>query len=146
VCDPLISGPEDFNALIQPVCERYKNEHFSSIKIRTLLTSKFFANDRFVKVRYYKHHFLKLDQTPDQLKKNHRSCVRQRITRSQKSELVVKKGAVDTDLNKFYFPYVISLKWLGLPSQPYRFLQNLWEHFYESGNMELLLAEKTGRA
>lgn len=113
------------------------------IEIRTLGASEFILNERFGRTNFYKHHFLSLEHDLEEIRKGfHRTCVRQRITRAQKSGLDLRIGETEEDLGRFYRLYLLTRKRVNLPPQPYRFFRLLWKVFLHPGKLELLLVEK----
>jgi len=144
--DPLISTIEDMNVLFEQVLNLSKRLKSKYIKIGALLSHSLIQNNTLGMVGFYKHHYLSLDSKPEQLKKKfHRTCVRQRITRAIKSNLEIKLGKDESDLNDFYQIFLETRKRLGRPVQPYYFFKSIWEKFYPSKQIDLLLAEKDGK-
>jgi GNAT acetyltransferase-like protein len=143
LCDPLISKQEDMNMLFRPILELFKKRKSKYIKTGTLFSHSLTQNNMFGVVDFYKHHYLTLDQSLKQLKKKfHRTCVRQRISRATKSNLKTKLGRDESDLSRFYKVYIGTRKRVGRPVQPYRYLRSIWEAFYPSKQIRLLLTEK----
>ena len=145
LCDPLIETSDDITELFESVLDFSKKIKSSYVEIRTLSSASLLQDVRLAKTSFYKHHYIPLGPDPEKLKKNfHRSCVRQRITRAEKSNLRMKVGEDDSDLYKFYRLQLMTRKRLGLPCQPYQFFESLWESFFPSNQLTLLLAEKDG--
>ena len=145
LCDPLISTGDDLKELFDSALNLSKDLKSSYIEIRAFLSPSLIQDDRLSSIHFYKHHYLLLEEEPEKLKKKfHRTCVRQRITRAEKSDLKVKLCEKEVDLDKFYSLHLITRKRLGLPSQPYRFFKNLWDEFTPTKRLTLLLAEKNG--
>lgn len=143
LCDPLVSNSDEMDVLLREVTNLFQNLKSSYLEIRTLKTSSFINNNDFGTQRWWKHHFILLDKNPEQLKKSfHRTCVRQRISRAEKSNLGVKVGNDESDLKKFYQLHMITRKRLGLPPQPYAFFKSIWETFFPLNKITLLLAEE----
>jgi lipid II:glycine glycyltransferase (peptidoglycan interpeptide bridge formation enzyme) len=74
------------------------------------------------------------------MKRFHRSCVRQRINRAEKSGIQVTQGNSEKDLKRFYRLYLKTRRRLLLPPQPYRFIRTIWQKLYPLGFLTLLLA------
>lgn len=147
LCDPLISTSDHMNKLFKPVLELSDEIKCSYMEIRTLSSSSLIQDNQLGSTHFYKHHYLSLENEPEQLKKKfHRTCVRQRISRAIKSELKVRIGENELDLRNFYQLQLITRKRLGLPSQPYKFFKMLWETFAPSKQIQLLLAEKNNKS
>ncbi|MBW1929150.1 MAG: GNAT family N-acetyltransferase [Deltaproteobacteria bacterium] len=146
LCDPLVSTSEELDSLIREVLSLYQSKKFSHLEIRALSSPSLFTNNDFVAIKFYKHHFILLDRDPEKLKKTfHRTCVRQRINRALKSELTLRMGKAETDLEEFYKLHLLTRKRRALPPQPYRFFKNLWGTFHSDGKVSLLLAQKDDR-
>ncbi len=145
LCDPLVDTPETLAILLSSLEELQANLKARYIEIRTLHTPHLFEEHHFAAVRYYKHHFLKLDKAPDELKRKfHRSCVRQRISRAIKSNFQLKIGETESDLAEFYRLQLMTRRRHNLPPQPYRFFRCLWDIFGPTGGVSVLLAKKDG--
>ena len=144
--DPLVSSSEDLEILLDKTIDFFEENGCSYIELRTLKANTFLNSDNFGKLNRFIHHYIELTEPPDKLlKKFHRSCVRQKIYRADKSNISFKVGKEEEDLKEFYRLYIMSRKRLGLPPQPYRFLKELWNTFYPEKQLMLLLAETKGR-
>lgn len=147
LCDPLISSSMDFESLFESALNLSKKLGTSYIEIRTHKSPSLIQDDRLGSTHFYKHHYLPLESEPEQLKKSfHRTCVRQRISRALRSNLTLKVADSESDLCDFYRLYLITRKRLGLPPQPYVFFKSLWDTFFESKQISLLLAVKDTKA
>jgi hypothetical protein len=147
LCDPLISTEDDLKILFDEALILLKERRASYIEIQTFLSSPLLHHHRLNPYHAFKHHYLLLDNEPEQLKKSfHRTCVRQRITRAMESNLTIKFGSSESDLNIFYRLHLITRKRLGLPPQPYRYFFMIWKNFFPRKRLLLLLAEKQGNA
>jgi hypothetical protein len=147
LCDPLISSSKDFEMLFESALDLAKRLGISHIQIKAYGSPSLIKDDRLGSTCFYKHHYLPLDSEPEQLKKSfHRTCVRQRISRAIKSNLTLRIADSESDLRDFYRLHLITRKRLGLPPQPYVFFESLWNTFFQSGRLSLLLAKKNGEA
>jgi hypothetical protein len=141
--DPLVSSAEDFETLFESVLALLKQVHASYIQIRSHNSQPLIQDPRIAGTYVYKHHYLPLSDDPERLRKNfHRTCVRQRISRALKSGLTLRTADSESNLRDFYRLYVLSRKHLGLPPQPYAFFRSLWQVFFGSGRVCVLLALK----
>jgi lipid II:glycine glycyltransferase (peptidoglycan interpeptide bridge formation enzyme) len=146
LCDPLVSNQEDMDMLFQPILELFKNLKSKYIKIGTLFSHSLMHNNTFRIVDFYKHHYLSLDSSTERLKKKfHRTCVRQRISRAEKSKLKITPVKDESGLNCFYQIFRQTRKRLGLPLQPYRFLRSIWKMYYPLNQMSIFLAKINGK-
>lgn len=140
LCDPLISKNDELNKLLEPAISLSTEIKSSFIEIRTLLSSELIKKEQLGKKISYKQHFLHLNDKPENLKKKfHRTCIRQRINRAEKSNLKLRVGKDYSDLNQFYRLHLISRKRLCLPPQPFLFFKSLWDLFSAENKLTLLL-------
>ena len=146
LCDPLISSSEEMRILFDEALNLSKKFGDAYIEIRSLSSSPLIQDNRLGESRFYKHHYLLLENEPEQLKKKfHRTCVRQRISRAIESKLSLRIADSESDLQKFYQLHITTRKRLSLPPQPYNFFKSLWEIFSPTKKMALLLVEKEGK-
>jgi hypothetical protein len=146
LCDPLISSSEEMQILFDEALNLSKKFRNTYIEIRSLSSSPLIRNNQFGESRFYKHHYLLLENEPEQLRKKfHRTCVRQRISRAIESNLSLRVGDSESDLNSFYQLHVLTRRRLRLPPQPYNYFKLLWNTFSPTKKMIILLAEKEGK-
>ena len=145
-CEALISSPRDMNKLLPPILNLYKEINASYIKLITWRSASLIREPRMGISRGYKHHYITLGSSPDDLKKKfHKTSVRQPITKALKGSLKMKIGESLTDLAVFYHLYSLTRKRLGLPLIPYRFFRSLWEALGSSAYLTLFLAIYKGQ-
>ena len=78
---------------------------------------------------------------PDELFAGFRSQVRRNIRKAERSNLEVRAAQRREELTRAYFDlHVDTRRRLGVPPQPRRFFERLWEHVLEPGLGYLLLA------
>lgn len=143
LCDPLISTTDDMNELLQAVMKLSEKLKSRYIEIRTLYSSPLIQDERFGRSNFFKHHFFRLQEEPERMKKRfHRSCVRQKITRAEKNKLEKRLVTDSAGLLEFYRLQLITRKRLGLPCQPLIFFESLWRSFSPVGQVRIILAEK----
>lgn len=142
LCDPLVSSADEMKTLMKSGKKLAEELGVSYVEVRTLASSLLVNNSSVGIDDNYKQHYIELNQSPDDLRKTFdRTCVRQRINRAEKSNLNIKTGENEADLKSFYKLYFMTRKNIGLPPQPYKFIKAIWEEFYPSKNISLLLAE-----
>ena len=146
LCDPLVNSQKEAEILFSESIGIMKRLKAFQIEIRSFHAN--YLNDgNFSKIEYYKHHYINLEKRIEEIKKSfHRSCVRQRINRAEKSGIKIRVGQTEEDIKTFYHLYKITRKRLFLPTIPFIFLKNLWLTFSANQNIEILLAEKDGKA
>ncbi len=141
--DPLVTDRQSFTALFEAILDQFCRGGKTRIELRTHQALDSIRNNQLACTRFYKHHFLDLSRGPEALRKGfHRSCIRQRITRAEKSGLQLRIGANQTDLRQYYNLHMRTRKNVGRPTQPYRFFEALWDNLYPRELLTLLLAEK----
>ncbi|HOW84890.1 MAG TPA: GNAT family N-acetyltransferase [Candidatus Aminicenantes bacterium] len=144
--DPLVSSPDQFDLLLRELLRLRQDGPFDFLEIRTFQAERFVKRDDLGESRFYKHHFLRLDSPPDVLRQGfHRTCVRQRIARAEKSQVELRIGRGESDLAVFYRLLERTRRRRALPTPPYRFIRSLWNGYAPSGRAEILLACKDGR-
>lgn len=138
-CEPLTSHPEETKILFDYLVGVYDRKRPSYIEVRARPDNRF-ATPNFVTSTHYLHHFLPLDASPEMLfKKFHKKAVRVPILKAANNNLLLKPAEIEDDVLQFYQIYFKARKNLGLPSIPYKFFQKLWEVFYPSRRMQLIL-------
>jgi hypothetical protein len=143
--DPLVSDAAQAARLIQGLIRIKEERGFEFIEVRTLRSTALVRNADMGESRFYKHHVLDLDAPAEVLRgRFHRTCVRQRIARAEKSGLTLKTGRTKGDLDEFYGLLVSTRKRKALPTPPYRFFRALWEAFCPADRLSLIFAQKNG--
>jgi FemAB-related protein (PEP-CTERM system-associated) len=147
LCDPLVSSSEDFETLMDAALELAGTLKISRIQIRSRAADALIQDKRLSSTRFYQHHYLSLEPEPDKLLKTfNRTCIRQKITRANKSNLSLRRAEAKSELFEFYRVFCMTQKRLGLPPLPYAFFLALWDAFGQTGNIVVFLAEKDGQA
>jgi hypothetical protein len=141
--DPLVANANEFNQLFEESLRLASKVKSKFIEIRTFSRGSVVSDDRLNRVDFYKHHYIPLNSSLEDLRKTfHSSCVDRRITKAQKSNLTLIVGRDESDLNRFFWLHSVTRKRQGLPLQPYDFFRSLWEELLPSKHLELLLATK----
>ncbi len=142
LCDPLVSSSEEFEVLFEEAIRLKNHLNADYIRINTLHTSNLMNEDRLKLRRFYKHHYLRIDREPERLKEAfHRTCIRQRIKRAERSQVTKRRGVGEEDVRSFYSLHLMTRKRKNLPPHPYRFFSEAWEVFNRSNRINLLLAD-----
>jgi hypothetical protein len=128
--DPLFSREVQWNALSDAAIFLSRELKTDYLEIRTSQSAAVFPTDRFGVIDTYRHHSIPLAGDLDGIRKSFdRTCVRQRISRAEKSGVRVHPVDTEKDLREFYRLYLLSRKRIQRPPQPYRFIRSLWSHF-----------------
>jgi CelD/BcsL family acetyltransferase involved in cellulose biosynthesis len=145
--DPLVSSAEDLQQLLDGAVALAGKLRAPRLEVRTFRATELMPQGHFERGEVFKHHYLTLDKEPEQLFQTfHRTSVRQRIRRAEKSGLSVHRGTSLQDLREFYRLHVLTRRRIGLPPQPFAFIRNAWNTFSPSGKFQLLLATREGQA
>lgn len=141
-CDPLVDTLQDFNRLMKIILQKKKELNASYIEIRTKKNEENPDFDKLKKHSQYITHILSLEKGAEFLRRSfHRTCVRQKINRAEKSNLTVREGESEKDMKTFYKLHLLTRKKHGLPPPPYKFLQNMWRIMRPKDLITLLLVE-----
>jgi hypothetical protein len=146
LCDPLVCGEGEMKLLIDRAIQLSEEWGCQKLEIRVMHSAGLLQDDRLDGFFPYVHHFLPLMEDPEKIKKNfHRTCVRQRISRGQNSGLNLRVGDSLEDVKTFFDLYVKTRRRLSLPPLPFRFFENIWKSFGQTGEASVLLALKEGK-
>ena len=141
-CDPLVETQEIFNTLIKDIVEKQEQIHAGFITMRTRFAGHFFINTNFKQFIGYKNHTLSLDPSLVTIERSfHRSCVRQRISRAEQSDITISEACSESDVKCFYELFCMTRKKIGFPPQPFRFYRNKWEILYPRKMLGILIAK-----
>jgi len=144
--DPLVSTEEDLATLLETAIQLATQLRVCRLEVRALSSARRFGNSGFARSDFYKNHFLPLDQPPEDLvKRFHPSCVRRQLKRCQQNGLVLKTTCNYEDLRSLFYLYLKTRKRLGLPPQPFRYFEQLWQVFRPTGKLQILAAYYHGK-
>jgi peptidoglycan/xylan/chitin deacetylase (PgdA/CDA1 family) len=139
--DPLIGTEEETNMLFDAALELSHQTGIPRIEIRSLHSQNLLTDPRMGRECFFQHHYLELADDIGSLKMSfHHNCKRN-IARGLKSSLTLCVADSEEQLRAYYALHVRTRGRLGLPPQPFRFFQALWNVFMPRGMMTLLLAE-----
>lgn len=144
-CDPLISNSEEGDRLSDYLIEIYNQKCQSYIEVKARQNYNFLKDAEFSASAQYLHHFLPLELSPEVLfKQFHKKAVRIPISKALKNNLSLRLAESEYDVSLFYQIYLKARKRIGLPAIPHKFFLKLWEVFYHSKRMELILCTMHG--
>jgi len=139
--DPLAQSSADLEILLHQAVRLLATCKATYLDISTVHAATLFKGLPFAESIRYAYHYLPLVDTPDALMHAfHRTCVRQKITRACRCDFRLRKADHVSDISTFYQLYSLTRKRLGLPPQPVRFFESLWDVFSSDGTIEILLA------
>ena len=145
LCDPLISDQRDFKILLEATIHYARKKSFSPIDIHLFRAAPMIIGMEHINSNLYKTHQLLLNNDPDKTKKSFSRNIRRLIESFEKSDLRLRIGESEDDVLLFHQLYSKTRKRLGLPSQPYIFLQHIFRVFSPQKQVMLLLAENKGK-
>lgn len=140
--DPLCSSDGELDDLVNEAIRLCVRINMPMLEIRSVHSQQLSSDSRFIGNYSFKHHFLLLEKDPEQLKKEFSyKSVRYEINRAYKSGLTLSIASNKEDLRAFHLLHTKTRSRLGLPPQPFRFFDALWDSFHPSDRMRLLLAK-----
>jgi hypothetical protein len=141
ICDPLVSTSHQATDLLDAALGLFYGRNNSVMEVRALQATHLIEDNRVEKVSFYKTHFLNLEQPLDHIRSRIVDrCVRRSISKALKSQLEIRLAETVDDLKVFYNLHKKTRRRLGLPCQPYGFIDNLWRNFHNKEQMHLLIA------
>lgn len=135
-CGPLCNDETEETELLGQIIEEQKNQ-VSYIEIRSVLSN----NTGFICHNHYKRHVLNLIPDPLKvLKQIDKRTIQYSIRKAEKSGIEIREENNRWGMGEFYRLNKLTRKKHGVPSQPVKFFENLFEHMILNGNASLLLA------
>jgi lipid II:glycine glycyltransferase (peptidoglycan interpeptide bridge formation enzyme) len=133
--------------LFEAVPELQEREKASYLEIKAFRCTDILTTvDVLTPVYHHKTFFLDLSEGLDSLwPRFHRTGVKQKIRRAEKSGIQVRAATCEEDVRVFHTLLVDSRKRLGLPPQRVSYFLNVWRHLVPRGMAGFLIAERTGR-
>ena len=140
-CDPLVNDPAVWAALMsEPMHQR------CPVMIRCLHNDLPLGDPHFELVKKAKWHGLDLGPDLDSLWRGFHDSTHRAIHKSQRNGVVVEPARTPAELRQFYDMHLAVRKYkYQMLAQPYRFFENIWRHFLESGAGFLMLARHQER-
>jgi len=140
-CIPLVNDSSEFAMLFEGAAAQLKNLNASYIELRSKIDIEPINGFDLKKEENYRNHVLELYGSIEEVQeKFHKSCVKRVIKKVQSCDLTLVRGNKAKDMKAFYHLYVLTRKRHGLPPQPYKFFENMWDLFYPSDMLNVLLA------
>lgn len=140
VVPPLLDRPEDAAALVQSLESARVDAGVATIDIRAAVTGAR-RHERGVE------HVLPLPSDPEELRPGFRKQTLQQIRQAGRHGLTARIGTGRDDLVDRYFSlHVATRRRQGVPTQPRRFFERLWENVFEPGHGFVVFAERDGEA
>lgn len=138
-CGPL-GEPDAIDALVRNLDTERGSRNLRSFEIRDALTVPYAGSE--TRVVGYRHEVTLPPDPATLFPLLHRSQVQRGIKRSERDGVSVRIGSARTDLvDLFYGLHLATRKRLGVPIQPRRFFEGLWDGLIEPGLGLVLVAE-----
>lgn len=144
--DPIVRSPQEFSLLLGSLSELMHREKASYIEIKALRSSDILAGvDVLTPVYHHKTHFLDVSRGLDTLWSGfHRTAVKQKIRRAEKTGIEVRPATCEQDVRLFHSLLVRSRRRLGLPPQRVSYFDNVWSHLVPLKLATFFIARKAG--
>ena len=138
-CNPLCHGDTPPRELFAHLSELQVEHDVPRVEIRSAIP----YNGQVYKDNSQVWHLLKLSTDPQKVFRNfHRSQVKRNIARAEGDGVTVRWAEKKFDLNTFYDLHLKTRHRLGVPIQPKRYFELLWERIIDAGLGFILLAYK----
>jgi Acetyltransferase (GNAT) domain len=146
-CCPLLATDEDTaNELIDQAIYLAQEQKARYLELRTGVNEALFKRQDLVEGNLYVNWFLPLEAGPDAVWSGLKKNVQQKVKKSQKLGVHVRLSQNRVDMAEYYRLHLLTRsKKHGMPAQSWRFFFGLWDAFFASGAMKLLLAEYQGK-
>jgi len=144
LCDPLISSEQQFTMLIDAVLNYANKNKLNPVNVRLFQTACLLNNWNENIATFYKTHQLMLQNDLEETKKTFNRNIKRIIKAFENNALTVRIVNTDQDILNFYHLYSKTRKRLGLPTQPYHLLQNLFKIYSPQKQISLLIADYQG--
>jgi len=145
-CDVLTDDKDDFKRLFDAVIKNHIDSKASYVEFSLKRQDLNFKGYNFQILDCYRNHVLELSGTlEDLMDKFHKNCIQRNIKKALKSHITVVTGRDERDVKIFYNLYVMTRRNHGLPPQPYRFFQNIWQFLKSKGMIRILISYDENR-
>lgn len=140
MCDPLISSKEEFN-LLWPEIEKVSiKQKCKRIEIRTTPTSASCIPVSLTESMKYKHHYLPLHKSLDELFKTfNKSNICRAIDKAKRDGVIIEERKDEKSLRKLHSFLVSTRLKHSLPPMPFAFFNEMY-HSLSPNNISLFLA------
>jgi predicted N-acyltransferase len=132
ICDPLITGVEQYQKLLPALVALQKETTSHSIEIRTIRTLAWISDSSSVASNLWLHHYLPLDRPLEELRERFSYSVRRSINRAQRDGLQVRQEMNESACSSFHQLSMHTRRRLGLPPIPFSFFDSMRKSFGSS--------------
>jgi len=144
-CDPLLSVEHGWNVFLPKISELLKQCRANTLQLRPSGSTKVTQLPDLERSSLYFHHFINLDEEPEQLKKRlSRTCVRQWLSRAERNQITIERGHTQRDLERVYAMLTETRRRHCLPPIPLRFFESL-RRALQPSHLDILTAWHAGK-
>lgn len=135
-CGPLCTNADEENELLQQIITDF-GSHVTCIEIRSPLI----GNDYYISDNFFKRHILDINSDSCTLLENtDKKTIQYSIRKAQKAGVEVREENNLWGISEFFRLNNLTRKKHGVPHQPWRYFENLFQNMFVSDNAFLLLA------
>ena len=123
-CEPLVRDEDDLRVLLTEVEKKTAGKlKYAEIRPRSMQIT---ALNGFARCSPYHLHVLSLQDSLDALySRLHKDCVRRKIRRAERENVIVEQGCSNSMLQQFYTLLLLTRRRHRLPPQPFSWFRNL---------------------
>ncbi len=143
ICDPLVSNRSEFETLLGAAKKLSRQLDSKYIEVRVLNSTGLLGQSP--EKNSFKCHYLNLETDLKTIEKNFHHSLRQKLRKVSRSGLTLKVADDEKYIRAFFRLNIMTRKRLGLPPQPCKFFDMLWDIFYPD-KIRLLIAEHQEKA
>ena len=140
VSPPLVDRPEDQEALVRELERARAAAGVDTVDLHAAVAGA-------VQVERGVEHVLVLPSDPEELRQGFKKQTWQHVQQAARNGLTARISSAREDLVERYFAlHVATRRRQGVPAQPRRFFERVWEDVFEPGHGFVVFAEQDGRA
>jgi CelD/BcsL family acetyltransferase involved in cellulose biosynthesis len=140
VCPPLLDATVDAAELLDLLERARADAGVSSIEVRASVEGAIVQEPGV-------QHMLALGRDPEELRRRFRKSVWRMVRQAERNSLRVREATRAEDLLVTYYGlHLATRRRQGVPCQPRRFFDRLWEYVLEPGHGSVFLVERDGTA
>jgi len=141
-CDLILPEGMTFEEAIDMLREFAKTRRWRTFELRGRIQSK----EEIPAWSEYYTHELDISRGDDEIFSGFLENVQRNIRKSNKGDLVIDREGSKNNLREFYRLNCLTRRDHGLPPQPFRFFESLWDHVLSKEKGALILARHRGES
>ena len=135
-CDPLVRDPAEWEQLLGRLLAQEQR-----VNLRCLHNQVPLQDDRLTLVNRAKWHSIDLKRSEDDLWMGLSSSARRAIRKARREDVEIRVASEKAEIRGFFDLHLGVRKYkYGLLAQPYRFFEQIWDHFLGPGKGALMVA------